>query len=111
MDDPGGQPEERQTHRCCAACATHVASKFTFSVRDDCLEVERLCCDVGDAAARSAARITVRIGRVTAENALVQAIKPPAETLEEGGYSIGLVGRARKIVRESAPRQPRRDLG
>ncbi len=46
-----------------------------------------------------------------AENTLVQAVILATEMLEEGGDSIVLVARARKMVRESTPGEARRDLG
>ena len=55
----------------------------------------------------------VGIGRVSSrrKNALVKAFILASDPLEEGGYGIILVGRTRKIVRESAPGHVRRDLG
>ena len=50
-------------------------------------------------------------GRVTAENALVEAAILAAKVLEEYRNSIVLVFRARKMVREAAPRDLRSDFG
>ncbi len=49
-------------------------------------------------------------GQVAAEDALVQALILAAKVLQEVGHSTILVGRARKIVREAAPREASRDL-
>ncbi len=46
-----------------------------------------------------------------AENTLAQAVILATETLEEGGYIIVLVDKAREIVRESASGEACRDLG
>ena len=49
-------------------------------------------------------------GRVTAENALVEAAILAAKVLEEYRNSIVLVFRARKMVREADPRDLRSDF-
>jgi hypothetical protein len=48
---------------------------------------------------------------VVAENALVQAFILLAEASLEDGHIIDLIRRDREMVRETAPREARRDLG
>jgi len=50
------------------------------------------------------------LDQVTEANALVKALIPAAEVLEEGGHGLLLVLRAFKVVREAAARESRCDL-
>ena len=100
-----------KAHRRRCACAVH-ANGHSSVVHN---VTERLCGDVGDSAASSAARTTKlqsknRSGQVMAENTLVKAVMLAAESLKEGGNSSFLVVRARKMDRESARGEARRNF-
>ncbi len=97
------------THWCRSACAIHDKGLVVFDEH----ETERLRRIFRNASASRAAHLQSkhRSGQVTAENALVEAVILVAEVLNEVGNSSVLVERARKVEREAAPEELRRDFG